>query len=327
MQRKKFLKTIFGASLLMSMDGFSSIAHIMSNTNIKTEFENKNSSRFASFGAIHLNITNLEKSSLFWTEVVGMKLRKTSEHSAEFGTEQKTLVVLHQIANASYKKGFSGLYHVAIHAPTKQAFASMYHRLIVNKYPNSPVDHTMSKSFYLEDPDGITIEFTLETPERLKRVITNRGIQIEDVNGVIRSASDHLDVKEVLKDLVETDLSKTIAEGTFIGHLHLYVNNLTAANNFYKSIGFIDFNYLPDLMYSDVGAGGEYKHRIAMNTWHGINRPLAPNGSAGMNHFKIIYNSTERLENALKNVSQYEEKEGDFWTTDPTGNRLVLTWE
>ena len=254
-----------------------------------------------------------------------MKLRIKSDEIAELGTENETLVVLHETAKTRYQKGYSGLYHVAIHAPNKEAFASMYQRLIDNQYQHSPVDHTMSKSFYLDDPDGINIEFTLETPERLKSVITEGGIRMEDIDGTIRSASDYLDVNEVLNHLVDFDKNNSISNGTYIGHLHLYANNVAQLNDFYQKIGFLQFNYLPQYMYADVGAGGAYQHRIAMNSWHGMNRPLAPNNSAGMNYFQIIYTTKERLSKALEAIPNFEEKEDGYLLTDPTGNKVLLT--
>lgn len=287
--------------------------------------EHDNSGEFASFGAIHLNNTNLEKSTLFWTKVVGMKLRRASGNMAEFGTENKTLVVIHEIAKTHFKKGYSGLYHFAIHAPNKAAFSSMLYRLVVNNYPYSPVDHTMSKSIYLYDPDGINIEFALETPERFKRVVTEGGLRIEDSEGNIRSASDYLDVNEEFTDLADNDINKTISINTYLGHVHLYANNVENSNAFYKKIGFVPFNYLSQFMYADLGAGGAYQHRIALNSWHGMNRPLAPSENAGMKHFKIIFNTKEKLNQALSNVPEYEEKDGGYWCNDPSGNTVILT--
>lgn len=321
MERNKFIKTVLGTSIFIALDGFSSIAHAFTGKNQ----EQNNSDRFATFGAIHLNNTNLEKSTFFWTKIVGMKLKKTSGNVAEFGTETQTLVVVHQIAKTRFKKGFSGLYHFAIHAPNKEEFARMLFRLLVNKYPYSPVDHTMSKSIYLDDPDGINIEFTLETPERFKRVITHGGLRIEDSSGNIKSASDYLDVKEVLKDLVDKDVNRIISKDTYLGHVHLYASSVKHSNAFYKKLGFIPFNDLPEFMYADLGAGGSYQHRIAMNCWHGMNKPLAPVDSAGMKHFQINYASKEKLNQALKNVSDYEKKEGGYWFHDPTGNTIFLT--
>ena len=248
MTRKHFLRTLLGATALITMDGFSTLANALSHNNQ----DNNNPSEFASFGAIHLNNTSIQKSAHFWTKIVGMKQRKTSETIAEFGTETRTLIVVHQTATTSFKKGYSGLYHLAIHAPNSAAFASMVHRLNINKYPYAPIDHTMSKSIYLDDPDGINIEFTLETPERYKRIITTNGIKIEGTDGIVRSASEHLDVNEVLKALEDKDLNKIISKDTYIGHLHLYANNVEQSDRFYKKIGFLEFNYLPQYMYADL---------------------------------------------------------------------------
>ncbi|MFK8060341.1 MAG: VOC family protein [Polaribacter sp.] len=320
MHRKYFLKTIFGAFLFITMDTFSSTLNMLTETN-----KSENSKKFASYGAIHLKNTNLKKAITFWTKIVGMKLRKSTDTTAEFGSENNTLVVVHQTAKIGFQKGYSGLYHVAIHAPNKAEFASMTNRLIVNNYPFSPVDHTMSKSMYLDDPDGINIEFTLETPERFKRVITTNGLQIETADGTLKSASAYLDVQEVLKELVDKDVTKIIHSKTYIGHLHLYANNVEKSNEFYQKIGFNSFNNLPQFMYADLGAGGKYQHRIALNSWHGQNQPLAPIESAGMKSFQIIFNTKEKFNKALNNVENYQEKDGFYWIEDPTGNKITIS--
>lgn len=286
---------------------------------------NSSSSRFASFEAIHLNNTSIAKATTFWTTIIGMKLRKNSNSIAEFGTETKTLVVVHENATKRFTKGFSGLYHFAIHAPNKQEFASMLNRLAINNYPFHPVDHTMSKSLYLEDTDGINLELTLETPERFKKVDIDNGLRIEDANGNIKSAATYLDINEILKDLSDKNTNNSISKDTYIGHLHLYANSIEKSHEFYKKIGYTPFNYLPQFLYADLGDGGAYQHRIALNSWHGINKPLAPKENAGMKHFQINFKTKEKLEQALKNVYEYEEKENAFWLNDATGNKIVLT--
>lgn len=323
MERIDFIKTIFGASMLLTMDGFSSLVNGMTNLNQSHD----KLGRFASYGAIHLNNTSLERSTTFWTKMVGMKLRKSSANIAEFGTEKETLVVVHQTAKTGFRKGFSGLYHFAIHAPNAAEFASMTNRLIANNYPFSPVDHTMSKSIYLDDPDGINVEFTLETPERFKRVVTRRGrgINMEDADGNIRSASDYLDVEEVLKGFTNLDVNQVISDDTYLGHVHLYANNVEQSNTFYKQLGFLQFNNLPEFLYADLGAGGAYQHRVALNSWHGINRPLAPSDTAGMRHFHIVFQTQEKLKQALSNITGYEEQDGGYWVFDPTGNKVFIT--
>jgi len=320
MKRRNFLTGLLGTTVLLSMDGFSTMANAIAYENMKES----DSPEFATFGAIHLNITNLKKTTEFWTKIVGMKLRSSTDTVAEFGTESKTLVVVHQAAKAKFQKGYSGLYHVAIHAPNKAAFASMVNRVLQQKYPCSPVDHTMSKSLYFDDPDGINIELTLETPERFKRVVTTQGLGIEGTDGVVRSAGSRLDLNLVLSALEDTNIHSPMHDDTYIGHLHLYANNVANSDSFYKRLGFIQFNYLPQFKYADVGAGGDYQHRIAMNSWHGEHRPLAPEGSAGMRHFQINM-TKEKLDQALINVPNYEERDGGYWFVDPTGNNVFVT--
>lgn len=322
MERKEFIRNILGTSLLIGLDGVSSLTNAMTHMteNISTN------DLYATFGAIHLNNTSLEKAKQFWTTIMGLKLRKSTSDLAEFGSENKTLVVVHQSAKTAYKEGYSGLYHFAIHL-SKSEFAKALYRLQQNKYPCSPIDHTMSKSIYLNDPDGITIEFTEETPERFKRVVTEKGLQMEDTNGTIRSASAPLDLDVVLKELMDKDLTKPISDNSKIGHLHLYANNVESSDAFYKKLGFEQFNYFPQYMYADVSCGGPYKHRIAMNSWHGTNKPLAPKESAGMKHYHIIFDTKTMFEKAIKSVSKIEEKDGGYWVNDPTGNVVLISYK
>lgn len=320
MTRKQFLKGLVGSAIFMKMDGFSTVANALSHG----KQDNNIANDFATYGAIHLNNTDLKKATHFWTQVVGMKERKRLGKMVEFGTEKQTIVVVHESAKKKYQKGYSGLYHFAIHAPNIEEFASMINRLHHHNYPYSPIDHTMSKSVYLDDPDGINIEFTLETPERFKRVVTTRGLQIEGTDGILRSASERLDVSKVLRTLINKDVNKTLDNGSYIGHVHLYANNVVNSNVFYKSMGFLQFNYLPEFTYADLGAGGDYQHRIVMNSWHGQNRPIAPEGSAGMRHFQINFKNQEKITQAMAHIKDYEERDGGYWFKDPTGNQIFL---
>lgn len=286
-----------------------------------------NSVEFASFGAVHLKNTNLQKSIAFWTTQIGLQLRYETNNIAELGTEARTLVVIHQMADKKFQNGFSGLYHFAIHAPNKNEFAKMLYRLIANNYHFTPIDHTMSKSIYLYDPDGINIEITLETPERFKKLVTENGLKIEDNQGNINAASTPLDVRNVLIDLIDKNLQKPIPIDSKIGHIHFYAKNVDQLDSFYKQIGFEQFNNLPDFFYADLGTGGKYKHRIAMNAWHGKNKPFAPAENAGMNYYEIKYHSKERFQQAINNLTKYDKTENGIFTYDPSSNLVLLKHE
>lgn len=280
---------------------------------MNVKFQEKNLLEHSSFGAIHLKVSDLEKATLFWTKIGGLKLRSSDENTIEFGSEAKTLVVVHNSAKKGFVKGYSGLYHFAIHVPNEAELASVINRLNARGYPYSPVDHTMSKAVYLTDLEGITVEFTLETPER--ELASHRSVM---------SGPKTLDLNAVMQSLEDDNIDKIIDDRSFIGHIHLYANDVDRSNEFYQKIGFAKNKYKPNMAFADLGAGGVFGHRIAMNSWHGKNRPLAPNENAGLDHFHLIYRDKMQLSQIIENLSEYEKTTEGYWIKDPTGNKILL---
>jgi len=310
------------ATAVLGIAGYFSIGDDAIKQNDK---RNTMTQEIATFGAVHLNVTNLQRSVSFWTDNIGMKVRATTAEYTELGTDKNTLVVLYPNAKTPFKNGYSGLYHLAIHPSTEGEFARVLARLIQKRYPISPTDHTMSKAIYMEDPDGITVEVTLETPERLERVeFGNRGPIAIDKDGTVRSASAPLDVQAVLKTLPDNDISRALPDDTKVGHIHLYVSNLDETNNFYKSLGFIQNMYEPRYSAADLGAGGAFGHRVAMNTWQSLNKPQAPEGTAGMRYYTIVFDTPERLKKALQSLPNAQPVNEGHLVADPPGNKILL---
>lgn len=322
MERKQFIKNLIGTSIILTMDDIATFANAITLQEVGVH---ESRDEIASFGAVHLNNTSIEKAIGFWTKVIGMKLRSRSEKLAEFGSENKTLVVVHQTATNGFQEGYSGLYHFAIHLSDKHEFAKAIYRLQQNRYSFSPIDHTMTQSLYLNDYDNVMVELALETPERFKRVITDGGLFMEDADGTIRGASAPLDIDEILKSLTDKDLSKIVSDDAKIGHIHFYAHNVANNNEFYKKLGFSQSNYFPQYKFADLGAGGPYQHRVAMNSWHGNNRPLAPVNNAGLNHYQIVFKTAKQFNEVLGSVDNIIEKDGNFWVNDPTGVSIKLT--
>ncbi len=290
-----------------------------------TSTYNLREDEFASFGPIHLSATSLTKTIDFWTNIVGLKILTSTNKVAWLGSGNSVLVVIHEQATKPFQKGFSGLYHVAIHAPDEPAFAQMLQRLFNNNYPCAPTDHTMSKAVYFNDPDGINIELTLETPERLRRFHASGGMKVEDIEGKIKSVSAPLDVHSIMQHLPPGPLPAYCADGTRIGHVHFYAHDVESSFKFYQMLGFTPFNDVPEFSYADLGTGGRFKHRIALNAWHGRRQPLAPQEHAGMLQLQINFRTQIILEKAIENISGQQKVEDGYLVKDPTGNLLFLT--
>lgn len=285
---------------------------------------NSTSKETITYGAVHLQVTDLDQSKQFWTQTIGLKVRKEAK-LVELGTDNNTLVVLHPGAKTAFRNGFSGLYHLALHISTEPEFARVLQRLITKKQSISPTDHIMSKAIYLLDPDGITVEITLETPERFKGYASDKyGFAVIDSEGNYRGATERLDTQAVLATLPDNNLDQSVPNNTKVGHVHLYVNDLNTNYEFYNKLGFED-NYISrSLGFADLSAGGIFKHRIAMNTWMSLGSPQAPEDAAGMRYFELKINDKKLKDQVLQDLSTKHKDMQDNFFTDPSGNRFVI---
>src|SRR5690606_40505555 len=72
-----------------------------------------------------------------------------------------------------------------------------------------------------------------------------------------------------------------------LGHVHLNVSDLAAAESFYHGVlGFdVTTRSYPGALF--LAAGG-YHHHIGTNTWAGRGAPRPPAGAAGLVHFEVV---------------------------------------
>ena len=71
------------------MDGFSTIVNALGATRPQPASE-----RFATFGAVHLNVTSIERAIGFWTRIGGMKLRPCAFNTPTEGRPSRCQTVL-----------------------------------------------------------------------------------------------------------------------------------------------------------------------------------------------------------------------------------------
>jgi catechol 2,3-dioxygenase len=284
-------------------------------------------SDFATFGPVHLDIVDRERSLQFWRDVVGLRLRHDTDSALELGTERETLLVLHPGAASPVPHRRTGLYHLAIHLPNEPEFARVLGRLIMRRWPIAPTDHVMSKAIYLNDPDGIGLELTLETPERQRSMrVVGSTMEVIDVQGRLRSGRDPLDVEEVLAQLSDRDFERPMPDGTKVGHVHLHVSDLDAALRFYRdALGFLEHMNAPQFGMADLHAGGRFEHRMAINVWQGRGAPPPPPGAAGLRYFTIRFDSPDRLAGVMRRIGDASTDADGYRVRDPSGNQVVLT--
>jgi catechol 2,3-dioxygenase len=268
------------------------------------------------YGAVHLDVTDVERSLVFWRDLIGMtRLGADEDGSVRLGVledEVKVeLVVLHPGATQPVQRGYSALYHLAIHTPSEAEFARILGRLFAARYPNAPTDHLTHWATYLDDPDGINVEIVFETIDRVAEVNMVGGRpQIIDSQGRRHAMTEPLDLEEVFSSKQDDEIERPLPAGCRIGHVHLYVGDLDAARSFYRQVGFTPNMDADAIGFADLSLGGSFPHRIAVNIWQGAGAPQAPAGTAGMRHLELRPASNSALDSGKH--------------ADPSGNVVML---
>ena len=279
-------------------------------------------------GAIHLDVTDAERSLAFWRDVAGLTELSRDADGIRLGAGARELVVLHPGAVRRAGHGHAGLYHVALHVPDIAEFARLIARLATARVPQAPTDHIFSMATYLTDPDGIGLEMTLETPERFGSFeIGQRGIAMYDSDGRLRGPTERLDLEPVFAHLAGPTLEGPLPDGTIVGHVHLHVPDVAAALRFYRDvIGFDEHMDMPAIGMADLSAGGRFPHRFALNNWAGPAAVQPPAGTAGMRFATLAVADAAALEAVRARLAAsavaHESREGALTTADPAGNRL-----
>lgn len=282
------------------------------------------------YGSVHLDVSDLNRSLVFWNGLIGLSLLGRDGESARLGVEDAELLVLHAGARSRPQLGHSGLYHLAIHLPSEGEFARVLARLFSVRYPNAPTDHVMHWATYLDDPDGIGLELSFETLDRFGGYeLRGSGPVVLDADGQRRRVTAPLDLEEVLSHLPDRDLERPLPPETRIGHIHLHVGDLEAALGFYEAVGFTRNAVLPIGM-ADMSAGGGFPHRLALNVWQGIGAPAALPGAAGLGWADLTLPSAAAVDAAVARLrARGAEIEpagaGQALVRDPSGNRVRLS--
>jgi catechol 2,3-dioxygenase len=286
---------------------------------------------FATFGAVHLDVTDGARALAFWHDLVGLERMEDAGNGIRLGAGGRELVVLHPGANAPTPRKSSGLYHLALHLPSLTEFARVVGRVHASRYPHYPTDHVMSLADYLDDPDGIGLELTFETPQRMRSMgLGPRGPEIIDADGQRRSGRDPIDLAWLFAQVPDGDTRLGLPTGTFVGHVHLKVADVNAPLAFYRDvIGFTPHLIMPELGSFDMSAGGSFPHRLAGNTWESAGRPQRPSGAAGLRYVTLVLRSADEREAAVARVAEagsvIEHRSEGVLVADPSGNRLLLT--
>lgn len=281
-------------------------------------------------GPVYLAVTDRAKALAIWQDVVGLELIDENGNALTLGVAGKPLIVLQTGATRPVVPRSIGLYHVAIHVPTRADLAQLVARALQRNVRISPTDHLVSEAVYLWDLDGNGIEITFETPWRGVLGDPDKGQSYAvTTEGKAHSGREPIDMGGLLAELGEQPvLADRMPAGTRIGHVHVHVNDLDRSMDFYRdALGFAGFLLIRSFGMGDVGL--DYMpHTLAFNIWSGPQATLPAAGTAGLRWFTIVLPDAKTLQEVKTRLQQagapIEALDNGIEIRDPSGNRIQI---
>lgn len=266
---------------------------------------------------VEIKVSDLQRSLTYYQEVIGFKVLQQESHRATLTADGKTaLLTIVQPETVEEKTSLTtGLYHFAILLPTRRDLAN-----IITHFHNKGVyfgasDHDVSEALYLNDPDNNGIEVYADRPE-------NEWTWHFDQ---VHMVTEPLKIRSILEE--GDGRWNGLPADTVMGHIHLSVSNLAAAEKFYtKGLGFeIVTRYGAQALFISTG---RYHHHIGLNTWHSENAPKLGKNQVGLQTFSLRLDNDEQAATMKENLrsigAPVTEIDGGFQTEDPSGIVVLL---
>jgi catechol 2,3-dioxygenase len=295
-------------------------------TNDKTEFSIHPATKM---GHVSLTVANLENQIEFYQTALGFKLHWREGNKAGLGASGTDLLLLTEEPDRKKYRGVTGLYHFAVLFPNRRELAIAIRRLFELKYRNHPTDHIMTKTTYLDDPEGNGIELYCESPEDGTFIVENNDFVTRRADGTLSSGREPLDVEALFKHLKEDDrLDVPVPPETRVGHVHLHVRNVQEAVDFYHGIiGFDVMGMSSTFQAAYISAGG-YHHHLGLNAWQGEGAPPPPVDAVGLRHFTVDFANQAALDEVIARVDQAgipsNKTDEGLLLYDPSQNGVIL---
>jgi catechol 2,3-dioxygenase len=269
-------------------------------------------------GVVALSVADLERSLGYYQEHIGLTLQDRDGQIATLGVGNRPLLRLHEQLGARIVQRATGLYHFALRVPSRLELARVIqHFLQVGTPIGGSSDHTVSEALYLSDPDGHGIEIYRDRPRH----------QWYDPRGKFMMNTLPLDAPGIMAEINDaTPAWAGLHPDTDMGHVHLQVANISAAERFY--LGVLGFERMMNVGSASFISAGGYHHHLGMNTWAGVGVPAPPAHAARLLSYELCLPTSTALKSLLDQIRTADlpisETNAGWAIQDPSQNTIIV---
>jgi catechol 2,3-dioxygenase len=271
-------------------------------------------------GRVGLAVRDLAHSLAFYRNVIGLDPMDEDGHGGRLGAGGTTLLQIEGRPQAAPDdpRG-AGLFHTAFLMPTRRHLARwLAHALRAGVPMTGAADHGVSEAFYLDDPEGNGIEVYADRPPDTWRW----------QDGKVDMPTKPLDVDDLLREIEgEAPIQQRAPAGLRIGHVHLRVGDLAAAEAFYRDALGLDVTRHRDG--ASFLSSGRYHHHLGSNIWRSRGAGRREEDRAGLAWFSFAARDEPTLQATAQRLRQagaapQATAGGGFEVRDPWGTRVRL---
>ncbi|CAN5669133.1 catechol 2,3-dioxygenase [soil metagenome] len=251
----------------------------------------------AHIGRVRLAVSELERSVAFYRDVIGLQVLREEDRMVQLGAQGcgRVLLELQEMPGVSAigRRTRLGLYHTAFLLPSREALSSFVQHLTKLGVPFGAGDHIYSEALYLTDPDGLQVEVYADRPQDQWIF---EGREIVSATGPVHF--------ETMPTVAE-DSWQGAPAGTTVGHVHLYIEDLKAAEKFYigaLGLDIVTWRY-PGALFTSAGG---YHHHVGLNVW-AAGSPVATEQDARLLFWEMVLPDADEIDRAAASLSL-----GDF---------------
>ena len=174
-------------------------------------------------GGVRLQVSDLARSVAYYEQVIGLRVLAAGDTTTlgAHGDDRPLVTLETRPGVTPARRGAFGLYHFAILLPDRAALGRFAEHLADRGERVGAANHRVSESLYLWDPDGLGIEVYADRP-RSSWQRNGRELVM---------ATERLDITDVIAAGGGIAWAGAPA-GTTMGHVHLSVGTLDAAERF-----------------------------------------------------------------------------------------------